>query len=294
MSDWFGNICQQLSRQGQNTPPQSSLTENFRSAGVRWLKLTFQPFSFLIDGFWSWCKLALCYGLLLSLLAWGFGYLYVCSQIIDGPLYYCRNSDWTYLLYLVIKIVIMCVFFARWIQVAPTTENATIPWRQTIKLNRPAVRSAALLIGFVCLLIFPFISFELLVARVPNPDWRIEICYFAVVSLGFLVPIFAMRYYAWLAFASLNQKLPGFKTVWVMTRKQLFKILVALFVLFLLMLFVLGNYFISFRYPGNGSLSIFALVSELIFNILCLLFMALFAGHCLVQKQQIFGDNKDE
>ena len=293
MSDWFGNIYRQLTGQGQSTPPQSSLSESFRSTGVRWLKLTFQPFSFVIDSFGSWGKLALWYGLLLTLLAWGFGYLYVCSHITDGDLFYCRNTEWSYLLYLGLKILVMGAFCSRWLQVATTTES-TIPWSQAIKLNKPTLWGGVCLLGFASLLIFPFISFEILAARVPNPDWRIEISYFAVVSIGFLVPIFAMRYYAWLAFAALNQKLPGFKTVWVMTRRQLFKILVALFVLLLLMLFVFSNYFISFRYPGTGSLSIFALVSELIFNILCLLFMALFAGHCLVQKQQIFGDNKDE
>ena len=293
MSDWFGNICRQLTGHGQSTPPQSSLSENFRSAGVRWLKLTFQPFSFLLDGFGSWAKLALWYGLLLSLLAWGGGYLYVCSHITDGNFFYCRNSEWNYLLYLAIKILIMGFFCARWIQVAATTEDI-IPWSQVVKLNKPSILGGALLLGFAGLLIFPFISFEILAARVPNPDWRIEISYFAVVSIGFLVPIVGMRYYAWLAFVALNQKLPSFTAVWVMTRRQLFKILVALFVMLILMLFVFSNYFISFRYSGEGSLSIFALVSELILNILSLLFMALFAGHCLVQKQQIFGDNKYE
>lgn len=293
MSDWFGNICRQLTGQGQSTPPQSSLSENFRSAGVRWLKLTFQPFSFVIDGFWNWAKLALWYGLLLSLLAWGFGYLYVCSQVIDGSFYYCSDSEIVYLVYVLLKIFILGVFAARWIQIEQKLDF-TLSWKQAINFDRAALRGGALLLGFVGLLIFPFISFELLSARIPNPDWRIEISYFAVVSIGFLVPILAMRYYAWLAFAALNQKLPGVKTVWAMTRGQLFKILVALFVLLLLMIFILGNYFISFRYLGTGSLSIFTLVSELIFNILSLLFMALWAGHCLVQKQQIFGDNKDE
>ena len=293
MSDWFGNICRQISGQGQNMAPQSTNTESFRSAGVRWLKLTFQPFSFLIDGFWSWGKLALWYGLLLSLLAWGFGYLYICSQIVDGPIYYCRTTDWSYMPYLALKVLIMGIFCARWLQVIAPTESK-LPWAQVIKINKASLKGSGLLLGFASLLIFPFISFEILAARVPNPDWRIEISYFAVVSIGFLVPILAMRYYAWIAFAALGQKLLGFKKVWIMTRQQLFKILVALFVLLLLMLFVLGNYFISFRYPGEGSLSVFTLVSELIFNILCLLFMALFGGHCLVQKQQIFGDEKDE
>lgn len=289
MSDWFENACCRMSGRPAET---ASFGQRFTAAGGRWLRMIFMPFAFLIDHFGLWLRLSLLYALVLSLLSWGLGYLYVCAGTAETAGFYCRNSVPVYLLYLFLRVAFLGLFCAKWIEAAAGKE--IFSWRQIVLPDVRSWRTAGLLLALAGLMVFPAGSFELLAARVPNPDWRIEIAYFAVVSTGFLVPLLAMRYYSWLAFAALGEALPSFGKTWCRTRCQMFKILTALFVIMLLVIFVFGNYFIAFRYPGEGSLAFFAAVSEYVFNLLSLLFTALFAGHCLVQKQMMFGENEHE
>lgn len=97
MSDWFENACCRMSGRPEET---ASFGQRFTAAGGRWLRMIFMPFAFLIDHFGLWLRLSLLYALVLSLLSWGLGYLYVCAGTAETAGFYCRNSVPVYLLYL--------------------------------------------------------------------------------------------------------------------------------------------------------------------------------------------------
>lgn len=80
--------------------------------------MIFMPFAFLIDHFGLWLRLSLLYTLVLSLLSWGLGYLYVCAGTAETAGFYCRNSVPVYLLYLFLRIAFLGLFCAKWIEAA--------------------------------------------------------------------------------------------------------------------------------------------------------------------------------
>ena len=100
MSDWFANSCRRISGRPEET---ESCGRRLAAAGRCWLQMIFMPFGFLIDNFGVWLRLSLLYALGLSLLAWAFGYLYVCAGTTDTAGFYCRNSILSYLFYLLLQ-----------------------------------------------------------------------------------------------------------------------------------------------------------------------------------------------
>ena len=116
MSDWFENACCRMSGRPAET---ASFGQRFTAAGGRWLRMIFMPFAFLIDHFGLWLRLSLLYALVLSLLSWGLGYLYVCAGTAETAGFYCRNSVPVYLLYLFLRVAFLGLFCAKWNEAAP-------------------------------------------------------------------------------------------------------------------------------------------------------------------------------
>ena len=135
----------------------------------------------------------------------------------------------------------------------------------------------------------PLLSFYLLYVRVPNPDWVVEITYFAVVSIGFVVPFVLMRFYALLAvFLNGGPKVsPAW--LWARSKGNNLGIILSLFLIIIVMLFILvyfqhGIAGIEVEYANwSGT------VIEYFYSLLLLMLISLVINNCHVQKEYLLG-----
>ena len=80
--------------------------------------------------------------------------------------------------------------------------------------------------------LIPLLSVLLLVFRVPNPNWKIELLYFTIVSIGFLFPFLLMRIYSLLALFLEGKNWKEFKKAWNKTQGYSMKIVLSCTLLF--------------------------------------------------------------
>lgn len=255
------------------------------------IRLVYLPFGILIDKFAPFAMAALIYALLISLLSFVFGYPYVCTTGIPAASF-CSQTDGFYALYMLAKYFLLFLFSANWYRLAFEDKPFTI--KNLFFINRSTLTAMGILALFLVLNFTPMLSFYLLWIREPNPDVVVEVTYFAVVSIGFLVPFAVMRFYSLFGFALDDCRLPGLREVWTRSRGNTLRILVALFLIFFLALFVFFNMFVSIQgYAGSNTLW-GGISSEYLYEFLLLLLTTLFINHCYLQKLFLFGESVDE
>lgn len=286
MAGWLKNISDFVF----NTDTGSSnITPVKKNIGI--LRLAFVPFVNLFDNFGKWLKIASVYALVISFISFVSGYSYICAYEAGNSQIYCNSSAGMYWLYLLIKFIIFAFFVAEWISIYQGKKYVVA---QSFALSAQKIKTATVLGALLLLFGVGFLSGYLLVIRVPNPNWKIELGYFTLVSSGFLVPLFATRFYSLIAYAAEDKKFPALKKIWAATSGETIKILLSLFVILILMIFILGNYIVSVRYNNSGNFLIYAIISEFLLNILTLLFWAAFANNCVMQTEMIEMENTND
>ena len=287
MSDWFKNAYNFIFNADTNS---SDTPQTKKKIGV--LRLAFAPFINVFDNFGVWLKIAFVYAAILSIISFGSGYSYICAYNADNNIIYCNNRVWLYWLYMIVKFVIFAFFIAEWIAIS---RGKKYEIAQSFMLSPQKLKTVFVLGGLFMLFGVGILSGYLLVISVPNPNWKIELSYFTIVSAGFLVPIFATRFYSLIAYAAEGKSFPPLKQIWKKTSGETIKILFSLFVILILMVFIIGNYIISVRYGNNGNFVLFAIIAEFLLNALTLLFWAVFANNCMLQTEMIEMEaNNDE
>ena len=151
--------------------------------------------------------------------------------------FFCSASQGWYLVYLFVKIFLISAFLVRWYDGAFL--NRDYSWKNVFLPTSRDFTTAALVCFYLLLNMAPLLSFYLLYVRVPNPDWVVEITYFAVVSIGFVVPFVLMRFYALLAvFLNGGPKVsPAW--LWARSKGNNLGIILSLFLIIIVMLFIL-------------------------------------------------------
>lgn len=262
---------------------EQEIKENIKTYSV--IKSIVRPLWYMSENINMFIKLASVFMVMLTILAYLFGKTYFCAfpNSLSTDLSCTDGSLYTYLVYLLCKIVLMAIFMQMWLSFALEKQLLN---KENIFNNRYLyLKSVGWFLMFLILNSLPVISGLLLLFRVPNPVWQIELMYFTVVSTGFVVPFIMMRLYA--VFADLlNAK--GFvnlKKVWKNTvgcgLKIVFSAAVFFFgvlLLFLIMQSALNNN--TAPYP-----EIYNLLAELIFNFIVLFIEALFINFIKVQNE---------
>ena len=275
MADWFNQVFNFTASDAQQ-----------KNIGL--IRLIFNPFTSVADNIKNWLKIAGIYALFLSILSFVLGFGYICATGIEESIFYCNNSLMLYGVYSLLKVIIFGLFIATWLQLY-SEKNFNL--KQIINITSSKLKTVLVLLILISLFGFGLLSGYLLMIRIPNPNWKIELSYFTIVSSGFLIPIIATRFYALIAFVAQGSIYPNLKQIWKLTSGQTIKIILSLFALLLFLVFIMGNYITSFRYNESSNLVIFSLLSEFIFNIIVLFFWTLFAGHCHIQAEFI-GEKK--
>ena len=195
-----------------------------------------------------------------------------------------------HVVFLLLRLLIIVVFIRSWCRISFTKEKnikgdtfmiSTCDWKLYVTL-----------ILFLLVNVLPIISLMILIQRVPNPDWKIESLYFAVVSCGFWLPIFAIRFYSLPAFIIWGQKVPSPLVFLKRTQGNTLKILVSLFFIILcasVIALVCTNgleNIISHNYLVMG------IICDYLYNIMILVIAALISCYIVCMQQEVFANEK--
>ena len=256
---------------------------------IPFLKLMSLPFIILIDKFKTFMQLGGIYAMIISLLSLAFGNSYMCS-IGVAESEFCFRSYLTWVIYFILQYFILLNFCIMWYQVV--FMKKTVRWKDVFDFHKTRLKSMGVLTCFALLNLVPLLSLYILMIRVPNPNVTLELIFFGFVSIGFIIPFVAMRFYSLFAFAVENEKFPTLKEIYKLTEGNILRLLLALFVIFFLMMFSIVNYYLMIKSGSHGMWM--ELSSEFCYNMLILFLTNLFISHCYLQKLFIFGAKKDE
>lgn len=252
---------------------------------IPFVKAIINPLGILGDNIKNFVIIGGVYGLVLTVLAYFLGVTYACTYANNEPqFFYCSSYGWEFFVYEALKFFVFACFIKSWADVVFEKQKFAF------NINWQELKVFLLLVVFLGLFLLPLVSLYFLYTRVPNPDWRIEISYFAVVSVGFWVPFFVLRFFGLIGFAAASEKLVSLKEVWSKTSGSTFRIMMFLFVLLLIAFLLFGSFNSSFASIANNFSFINVVFVGFIYNVLSLLVLAIFANHCILMKDFIKGE----
>ncbi len=247
-------------------------------------KIVMGPFNSFIDNFRSVVFFSLPYALILTLLALSMGYGQMCY--FDGSLLFCSQSGVLYAVYQLFKFIIWAIFITAYYNYV--YEKA--PFKLWY-LDKRVVKVFFFNLFSVVMCLLPVLSFYLLMQREPNPDWRIELGYFGIVSIGFLMPFVLLRLYSWLAFAATGEKMPGIGVLWRKNSGNMLKLILGFFLMLLTLTFF-GSSLVNY-YNGRDNMALDAFSLEFLMNLLILAFLILACANAYIQKEYLFPEKTD-
>lgn len=256
------------------------------------LKLFFSPFTMIMDNLKNASIVVLMSSVVLTLLAIFMGYSVLCaSPSAAAAGLRCSSFGFLYLFYIIAKLMIISIFITFFYDLISGREFSV---KNLFVLNLRHLKTFGVLIVFILLNFFPLLSLYALYIRVPNPEWKIEIIYFAFVSIGFIIPFFVMRFYSVFGYFVEKEKVVELLPVWEKTKDNGFKIVSSVFIIIIFSMFILISFYSNFRGFSPEHVIYSAFVSEFIYNILQLIIVALFVGNFYIQRVILIEDSGDE
>lgn len=241
-------------------------------------RLMFSPFNQILDNGKTFFLLTLSAALCVSLLSSSLGFNYLCSYSSEsrGALF-CSNSLWGYLFYSLLKMLILGYVGIKWHDYV--FNHQTLSSKSLLSVDRRYLKLSAYLLLFLFLNMLPLLSWWILYIRVPNPDWRVEMVFFAFVSIGFVMPILLFRYYSVLGFVMEGKKCPSISLVWERTSGNALKIFLSFILVLIIGIFIFGNLYSNFKILSENASLYNMFLSEYIYN-----FFALFIYLCILNN----------
>lgn len=256
---------------------------------IPFFKMALGPFSLVLDNPRVFFSLSLVYALLITLLALMFGFSYLCVYSSSGEVVVsCANSHLLYFTYFILKLYILSLFCIKWCETA--IRKLPLAWTQLFSADRRSIKLTLLFVFFLLLNSTPFFSGLILYFREPNPDWRVETAFFAVVSVGFLIPLFLVRFYSVFAFFIYGQSLPNLRELWRKNTGNNLNLLSGLFLIIILAMILFSSLYQNFTPVAHENSFYIAFVSEYLYNFLSMLLIACFADYCCIQQQLIYNE----
>lgn len=253
------------------------------------ISTVFGAFPLLLSGGLSTWFLLLVFSSIITILVGISGNLTACISGEFRTRYFCNESVGIFIAEKVVILMVYAIFIRNWISVILTGQK--INWRQVLKPNWRDAKIIGLILGlFACVAVALF-SFYLLYIRIPNPDWRIEIAYFGVVSLGFVVPILSLRFLGYIAAAALGGKLVSPKLMWQKTAGNMLPILGGAFLVVITLLYFNINIMQFGNQSGVSANLMQAWIVEFICSFCKLILIMLFANFCYLLNKNLFERN---
>lgn len=256
-------------------------------------RLMFGPFGIFADNLKNFLQLGAVFAFFLFVWMLLCGFSVACAVAEWKSSLLCAvNPDRSIYIYLPVKVFLATFFMAVWYR--RVFQNGALSLKEVLLPHKRDFKFFVFVLVFMLLNAVPLLSFYLLASRVPNPDWRVEAAYFTVVAVGFLVPFVLMRFYALFAFAAGGEGWPPLPLLWRKTEGNMLKILLSLFMLFILLAMVMVNYAAAMTRLISAGEIIPILISEYVYGFVFLILAALAINHCAVQKELLFPEKTGE
>lgn len=227
---------------------------------------------------------------ILTLLSFVFDQTYLCMFNPEMAKHLpCTDQGYLYVPYLILKLAVLAVFITIWFDW--TYGKKVIDEKYIIHGGKTFLRNFVLLLSFIVLNLIPVVSGFLLLFRVPNPVWQIELLYFTFVGIGFVVPFILMRFYALFAVLLNGEGWKNFGLIWHNTSGNGFKIIFSSALLFVLILVLLLSVNATFQKSSAFPPQLYNFFAEFVFNFVTLLMVALVINFMQVQKDQILQED---
>lgn len=244
--------------------------------------LAFGPWGVLAGNFGRFWRVGALFAAIMSLTSLLLENAYICRYVgWEDMNANCGGSEISFLLGMFLLLFLSSAFAVCWRQVLAGEKYS---WPNMLNPLRKTAKFFGLSLIFIFLFSIPFISFFILMLRIPNPDWRIEICFFAVVSLGFLVPFAAIRFLSLFAFVLNGEQMPPLGRIWLQSRGNVLLILLSLFLILVGNLFFWSAFRQSFAGTATADSFTSALFVEFFNSFFSLMFFTLLLNHCFLQK----------
>lgn len=209
-------------------------------------RLMFSPFNQILDNGKIFFLLTIPAAICLSIFSTILGFNYLCVYIPAGTeQMFCSASLWGYVLHSLIKILIWGFVGLKWYEYVYAKKQLTR--KSFFGADKRYISFAGWILLFLFMNMLPMFSWWLLYMRNPNPDWRVELVFFAIVSIGFIMPIILLRFYTILSFVERGEKIPSFSYIWHKTAGNTLKIFLSFVLILILGMFVFGNLYSNFR-----------------------------------------------
>ncbi len=250
-------------------------------------ELSFLPIGILLFRFRRFLYLSFVYALLISVLAFATRTAHNCSaEAAVDSFFGCSSSFSVYIAFFMLRLLIVSVFLRVWYKSAVC--GAPLDKGEMFVITMRDWKIFGGILIAIAMLCLPILSYYILADRVPNPDWRIESLFFAVVSAGFWLPLVALRFSSIFAFVLDGRQRPPLKLFWNRTAGNTLKILVALSLMMILNAIMFLNYDLFAAFMIKHNLAVGMIVGDLLYNMLFLLMAASFASDSIVQREALF------
>lgn len=251
------------------------------------LKLIFGPYNLFIDNSRKFFVVGGIFALIMTVVFLLLGQNLMCAFENNSLPDLCGRSFALYLTARLAGLLLTAVFCVRLYDYCYA--GAAFSWGWLLRPQKTDAKMFAAGLVYIGLNLLSLLSAYLLYVRVPNPDWRIELTYFTVVSLGFLVPFALLRFYSLFAFVMENKSFPSLRKLWRDTSGNGLRLLVSFGLLFCVLIFSLNSVVNNFRLAASENTLYITVIAEYMFNLVVLLNTMFFINYCRVQKEFLFG-----
>ena len=256
-------------------------------------RLMFYPFNQILDNGKIFFSLTLLSALFLSMDSTLFGFNYLCIYTNVRPTdLYCSDSFALYAVQMLIKIAVFGYVAYKWS--AYVYEKKSFSFASLFRLDKTYLKTTACLLILLIINSLPLFSSWILYIREPNPDWQIEMIFFAFVSIGYVLPFVALRYYPLLGFVLRGKKLPQLGSSWQKTSGNMLRILFGLLVIFILSVYLFSNMYGNFRAILPNITLYNQFLAEYIYDFVILFLFLVLLNNINVQYEIFYAEENGE
>lgn len=265
--------------------------ENQTNPKYSYFKAVSDPLSVIVDQIVFFLAAGSVFALLMTVLSFVFDQQYVCQQLIVPEGIQCSNSATNYFLYLLLKLICVSLFLTLWSEKVFLGKKLTTTYfKQSLLVY---LKNIVIFFLFIFLNLLPLISGFVLLERIPNPNWLIELSFFTVVGLGFLVPFVLMLFYANIAEFLLGLPWKNFRQIFSVSRQNTFKIILSVFSIFIVILLIIIAFTDVIRASGNLPLDLYNIIASFVSNLSLLLICTIFLNLIYAQKELLLPSFKE-
>ena len=254
---------------------------------IPFLRIILDPYSLFIDQVGKFLVVGSFIALVMAVLSLSAGQGFMCIYQDYRAHGYCIDNVWIYGLVRIINLFLFAIFMTKWYQICYL--NRPLNCDTLCRVGHTDLKTFATLLVFILLSLISALSLYLLIVRVPNPDWRIELLYFAVVSLGFWVPFLLIRFYSVFGFVMGGEKVPPLRLIWNKSAGNTLRLLCSISLLFVVSVFMMFGFMNNFRLAAVRHAVYISWIVEYLYNLMLLLLLAFFVNHCRLQQIYLFG-----